>query len=148
MEKPAIKGKIIKSEPDSEYEGRVYDQFVFFELQDGVTILLEDHRMFVKDEMIGKVKTIRITLFLPQIVKIPEEKYAVNSGAEHLPCRRISSFYGKLIEANGKWDRLIVDIGSGFIEVDVLGSESESLKIGDFLKMDVYRIDLNEIYDQ
>jgi len=145
MKLPELKVKIEKTEPDSGYDDKDYTQNVLVRLREGSLLRIFDPNMVVKKEMIGKEKKILLTVFLPQIQKIIEQEYSVqsdisfNDEEKQLPMH----FEGRIEEFNKNRDRFILDFGVGMMEVDIHPFQVEGFHVGDFVKFFVYRIDLN-----
>lgn len=149
MERPKIFGKIVKIEPDSGYQGIVYDQIVWIELRNGSILCLQDYRMLVPEKMLGQDAELTITAFLPKIEKIDEQKFSVVSNIKDLNDDYLSDrtqFYGRIEWIDEKRDTIYLNIGIGFVEVNIQTFEIKQMKIGDFVKTDGYRIDLNAVY--
>ena len=148
MIKPTLKAKIVKIEEGAGYEGKTYDQTVFFKLSNGVTINLFDYNMLVNNTMIGTVKTITAAVFITHIKKTDKKKYGIKLNANAKPrlCGSDYNIYGQIVEIIKKHFRFIVNIGVGNIIVIPNDDVSKNLNIGDFMHIpSTCRFDLYDI---
>ena len=150
MKRPEIKGKIKKIEPDSGYEDKIFTQNVLVKLKDGTILRIFDPDMLIKQEMAGNEIIMALTAFLPQIQKSPGQQYSVGSdiSVSENENQQSMHFKGRIEEFNEKRDRFILNFGAGLMEVDIHAFQAEGFEVGDFVKFDVYRIDLNVLYPE
>jgi|WetSurMetagenome_2_1015567.scaffolds.fasta_scaffold857638_1 hypothetical protein len=146
MKRPIIFGKIAKIH-SYEDEGHIFEQYFYFEVRDKKILRIFDPSILIKNEMIDTIKKMTLSAFLPQIQKMPEQRFFINSDIsindkEQKPMH----FEGKIEEFNESRNRFILNIGIGSIEVDIHPFQTEGFEPGDFVKFDVYRIDLNVLY--
>lgn len=146
--KQVIKTKILRIRSGSSYEDRVYDQTVFVEMPDGKVIDLFDHKMLCKQEMIGKIKNITISVSLANLRKVPDPIYditpAASEGSAHKKSGGGHIFNGKLTYKDETYKEFIIDIGCGLISSDSHGHFND-FHIGDFLEIYAVRADLRDI---
>lgn len=156
MFQPQVKGKILKNIPSTLGDnGKVYDQYVFIELQDGTIIYLFDPEVISKDE--GKTKIIEIFTNFSRIEKITDRKKGVESKyhspePDDLMCadKEPILFFGEIVGINEKWHTLYVDVDVGIIESGFCWDERESIKdykIGDYVMVNGCRNDLTGVWD-
>lgn len=150
MEKPIIYGKIVKIKPDSVYENKVFDQIVWLELQDGSILRVEDSRMRINEKMLNQTKKMTLVVFLPSIVKINEQKFLVVTNIKNINeennLPKYQEIYGKVEWIDQDRITLYLNLGIGSVEVSVHPFEIKGIEIGDFVKTDGYRIDLDVVY--
>lgn len=150
MIRPTITTIIKKIYPSTvdEETNRIFDQYILLELGDGSLLKIFDDKILIYPEMVNMKMKMTISAFIPQTQKNSEERFSVKSeykfsnAEKHLPMH----FEGKIEEFNESRDRFILNIGTGSIEVDVHPFQVEGFEPGDFVKFDVYRIDLNVLY--
>jgi len=147
MNRSKITGKIVDIQ-SYEDEGYIFEQNVFLEMSEGTILRIFDPDILIKKEMMGKTKQLTLTAFLPQVQKSSEQKDALWSDISLLNNEKSlpMHFEGKIEEFNEKRDRFILNFGIGSIEVDVHAFQVEDFNVEDFVKFDVYRIDLNVLY--
>jgi len=134
MPRPKISGRIAGIQSYEDEEG-IFEQNLLFEMSAGAILKIFDPDILIKKEMMGKIITITIAAFLPQIEKMPEQK------------RTVKSDYTSL--KNPKWMPMHFEgriVGAGLMEVDIHAFQSEGFAVGDYVQFDIYRIDLNVLY--
>lgn len=152
-----IKAKIIRIEPGTYGEGKVYDQYVFIELPNQKMMDLFDHKMVCSQEMIGKIKHIVIDVPLSIIEKISEsQKKIIPNHRTDRPTGQGHIFYGEVKKFGLDEEEYlkagfysgenvsVLDVGIGVI---LFGIEKDHPKfqVGDYLKVLSVRADLSNI---
>lgn len=146
MKRPIIFGKIAKIHSYVD-EGKIFEQYFYFEVSDKKILRIFDPSILIKNEMIDTIKKMTLSAFLPQIKKNSEQHFVIESDTTiNDKKQKPMHFEGKIEEFNESRDRFILNIGTGSIEVDVHPFQVEGFELGDFVKFDVYRIDLNVLY--
>jgi len=147
MHRPKISGRVVKVQSYEDDEG-IFEQNVFLEMPAGAILKIFDPDILINKEMIGKLITITIAAFLPQIEKMHEQKcsaqsdYSSSNNPKWIPMH----FEGRIEDFNDNRDKFILNFGTGLMEVDIHAFQAEGFTVGDFVKFDVYRIDLNVLY--
>ncbi|MDJ1423744.1 MAG: hypothetical protein M5U10_17760 [Candidatus Methanoperedens sp.] len=150
MENPTLKAKIVKIEPSSGYEGKIYDQYVFIELPDGKILDIFDFQMIANPQMVNKVKNITISVSLASVEKLSKPKFGIvpyEMYAEYKPSGHGHAFYGKIEEIDEKKCEIVVDTGAGKVLVTPERNQLEEFSTGDFLRVLAVRADLISIQD-
>ena len=148
MFRARVKGKILKLiQSILEDTGKIYEQTVIIELQDGTAFYLFDSEVSVRDEMVGTIKTIGIGADLAHVEKIPFPKKGVETTyrlpedpaeQERIYARDDADFAGEIVDLDGNNQNLYIDIGMGTIGVDLCWQERDSFsdyRIGDYIRV-------------
>ncbi len=149
------KAKILKNIPTTVYEGQVYDQTVYVELQDGTIIhLFDDIQMRSKDEMVGTIRTLGVSVYCARFERLASPAKGVHSryrspddkvGIEKEPI----VFFGDIVAIDTVHPAFTVDIGMGTIDADICGEELPSFpdyRIGDYISFRGW-INLSGVWD-
>lgn len=140
-----LKAKIFPPIPDAVYENRVYTQTAVLELPDGKILYAFDHRMLVKQPMIGSVREVVLLCFLSEIDRLDEPAFGIIPNPEYDNWRS-HTFLGIIEGAETKPGHISVNTGYGKVIAD-LHKTSGDLGIGDFVRVVAGRLDLNAIDD-
>lgn len=156
MGESKVKGKILRNDPVTFDEDRVYDQIVFIELSNGSILYLFDPDMISTDEMVGKVKTLGIRAFISRVEKLSVPKKGVESQYQSSDDTVSISkgpiiFFGEITDINEDAQDIFVDIGGDTIVVDLCWDERLSFgkyKIADYVCIKPGRLDLFAVSDE
>ena len=149
MDNVSVKGKVIKIEPGAYYEGRTYDQYVFFEVAPGKIIDIFDFKMLLHPEWVGKDVSLTLLMFLSDIESIADEIYDIypNPDEHRDPTSGGHCFSGRITAIDDNHKKLVVDIGVGSIVVDPSALLQWSFSIGEFIRICPSRVDLRAVID-
>ncbi|WP_153015980.1 hypothetical protein [Methanofollis ethanolicus] len=151
-----MKGKILRNDPVTFDEDRVYDQIVFIELSNGSILYLFDPDMISTDKMVGKVKTLGIRAFISRVEKLSAPKKGVESQYQSSDdtvraSKEPITFFGEIIDINKNEQDIFVDIGVDIIVVDLCWDERVlfgEYNNGDYVSIKPGRLDLFAVYDE
>lgn len=160
MFRARVKGKILKLiQSILEDTGKVYEQTVILELQDGTVFYLDDSEVHARAEMVGTIKTIGIDADLARVNKITSPKKGVETTyrlpedpaeQERIYSKDHPNFFGEIVDIDKHRQLLYIDIGTGMIGVALCHQERDSFpdyKIGDYIWVDGIWSDLVGAWD-
>lgn len=145
MDTVSVKGKVIKIEQGAYYEGRTYDQHVFFEAAPGKIIDIFDWKMLLQPEWVGKEVSVNLLLFLSKVERIADEIYDICPNPNVPNSTEYHCFSGRITAIDDNHKELVVDIGVGSIVVDPSAPLKWSFSIGDFIRSCPSRVDLRDV---
>lgn len=139
-------------EPETEYEGTVYDQSVRAVLPTGQDIGLFDPDLLVNLDDVGRKMNVTIsTLTGPSdIITSPKKRKGVEPSTEKPASWNNHTYYGEVVEIraihNDSYE-VCLDVGAGQIIVWPEKEEFPDLSVGDFLQVTAIRSDVYDIGD-
>lgn len=148
MDNVSVKGKIIKIEPGARYEGRTYDQHVFFEVAPGKIIDIFDFKMLLQPEWVGKEVSVNLLLFLSRVERIADEIYDICPNPNVPNSTEYHCFSGRITAIDDNHKELVIDIGVGSVLVDLVDDrpfEKWAFSIGEFIRSCPSRVDLVDV---
>ena len=147
MEYPYLSAKVTRIKPESQYDGKIYDQTVFVELSDGTIIDIFDSKMLCGPQMIGMIKKVTINVDIGDIERI-EPRFGISpSYIINKPSGQGHKFYGQIEDVDVVHSEIIVNIGEGKILAMPARSQIKELHIGEFVSIFSVRTVLEKIQD-
>lgn len=142
-----VEATIIRTEPDTEYQGTVYDQNVIVELSDGTRLGLFDPDAIVDSTLIGKTLLLTITASMfdsnPEKVSKPTTRVSPSSDQPlfwrgHVYQGRIAEILSWIEDRN----EIRLDIGIGTMIVRPRRDEIGDMQEGDYMRVKASRSDI------
>ncbi|MFC7047155.1 hypothetical protein ACFQH6_18710 [Halobacteriaceae archaeon GCM10025711] len=145
-----IEATIIRTEPDSVYQGAVYDQTVVIELPDGTRFGLFDPDVTVGSKFIGQTVQLTVTVLVHEggIERLTEGMGEIIPSTDNPLSWRNHVYVGRIDEFlswSGNRREIQLDIGTGTIIVRPKQELIGELREGDILRIDASRSDVTGI---
>lgn len=140
-------------EPETEYEGTVFDQTVIVGLPDGSEMGLFDKDVLISDHMVGKQKRILISTLTnnPHVEQTAERTKGVYPCSEN-PHSWDNHIYSGSVDQISRSDdnhyKILLGVGIGEIIVRPSKDQFPNLEVGDSLHVTTIRSDICDVGDR
>ena len=138
-------GKILKLSPGATYQGKRYDQNVFFELEDHRVLKLFDQKLICTPHAVGKKIKLKISTLdsaypekhKTRKIRQREKKIVIDKGYD---------IFGEVMDKTqidkGNFEEYCLDVGVGFV---FLSEKKNAFNIGDYAYAHASRLDIDKI---
>ncbi len=129
-------------------EGKVYDQNIIFELENGTKLELFDYNMLVDSSMVGRPGKFLIRILDSEFPETLRRKKS-NRSVKSISYDKGFDIRGEIIDKRIKTDELtkeecIVDFGGGNM---LLNTNEGEFRIGDFVFTHAFRLDIVAVFN-
>lgn len=137
-------------EPETEYEGTVFDQTVIVDLPDGSEMGLFDKDVLVSDDMVGKQKRILISTLTnnPNVEQTTERTKGVYPCSEdpHSWDNHVySGSVDQIMRSDDSHYKMLLDVGIGEIIVRPSKEQFPDLEVGNSFRVTAIRSDIYDV---
>lgn len=137
-------------DPETEYEGTVFDQTVIVGLPDGSEMGLFDKDVLLSDEMVGEERRILVSTLTNEsgIKRTAEGKRGVQPNPKNPLSWDNHAYCGQVNQIIGETDRkykILLDVGDGKVIVRPKKEQFPDLEVGDVFQVTAIRSDVYDV---